>query len=220
MIAWPWLIAGLVAGLLVVAGVLRAGRVRPPEGGGPVGVVVIDPGHGGRDPGAVYAGVRESHLVLAIAQRVRAEIEGLAPGVTVRMTREDDSWVSLAGRVEFARAAGAGVFVSIHCNAAVNPDAHGGEVWHGSGAGSVELARGVGALWEEAHSDGSLPIRWRRVIDGSHFAVLRGLPDRPAVLVECGFMSNPLELLHLRDPVVQARIARLVAAVIVGVVSR
>ena len=96
--------------------------------------VVIDPGHGGHDPGAEAQGVREAHLVLSMAERLAAELQG--PGVTVHLTRHDDSFVSLDDRVDIARAHGADLLVSIHADALVDGRAAGLSVY------SFDPARG------------------------------------------------------------------------------
>ncbi|KPP96599.1 N-acetylmuramoyl-L-alanine amidase [Erythrobacter sp. HL-111] len=80
-------------------------------------LVVIDAGHGGRDPGSVGGGVREKDVVLAIARSLRAELLE-AGGIRVAMTREDDRIVPLADRPEIARQLGADLFLSIHADSA------------------------------------------------------------------------------------------------------
>jgi N-acetylmuramoyl-L-alanine amidase len=80
-------------------------------------LIVIDPGHGGRDPGAVREGVQEKVVVLAIALRLR-ELLLENGGVRVAMTREDDRIVTLAQRPEIARQLGADLFLSIHADSA------------------------------------------------------------------------------------------------------
>lgn len=80
-------------------------------------LVVIDAGHGGRDPGSNSGGIREKDIVLAIALALRDELlrEG---GIRVAMTREDDRIVTLADRPEIARQLGADLFLSIHADSA------------------------------------------------------------------------------------------------------
>lgn len=78
-------------------------------------MVVLDPGHGGLDPGAEAGAMRESRLVLAFAQDL-AEVLRRA-GMNVALTRLDDSFVPLEARVTIARAAGADLFLSIHADA-------------------------------------------------------------------------------------------------------
>lgn len=79
-------------------------------------VVVLDPGHGGRDPGAVFGKLYEKTLTLRIAKRVKTELE-LKYGVTVKMTRSTDKYVSLQERTNFANRQNADFFCSIHINA-------------------------------------------------------------------------------------------------------
>lgn len=79
-----------------------------------IGVVVIDPGHGGHDPGAVANGVIEKEVVLEIARRVKKRLEKL--GIKVILTRNGDYFVTLGERARIAQKYKADLFVSIHCN--------------------------------------------------------------------------------------------------------
>ncbi|MFN3671663.1 MAG: N-acetylmuramoyl-L-alanine amidase [Bosea sp. (in: a-proteobacteria)] len=78
-------------------------------------LVVIDPGHGGIDPGAVVAAIAEKSVVLAFGMRLKESLEATGR-YRVVMTRDDDRFVSLGDRVKIARAAGADLFVSIHAD--------------------------------------------------------------------------------------------------------
>lgn len=92
-------------------------------------VVVLDPGHGGIDPGASSGdGTLEKDLALAFAKLVAAELEGV-PGLAVRLTRTDDSFLSLNRRIRVARAYGADLFVSLHADAAPQHFVHGASVY-------------------------------------------------------------------------------------------
>jgi N-acetylmuramoyl-L-alanine amidase len=90
-------------------------RARPagPAGGKPV--VVIDPGHGGVDPGTIGAGVREKDVVLAVSQHVRTALEE-SGRYEVHMTRSTDDFISLDERLAFSRQKAASLFVSIHAD--------------------------------------------------------------------------------------------------------
>ena len=105
-------------------------------------LVVLDPGHGGRDPGAIGAkGTREKTIVLAAAQELRRQLEA-AGTCRVAMTRTNDRFVPLRDRVEFARRREAALFVSLHADSA--PGARGASVYtlgDGSDAFSLALAR-------------------------------------------------------------------------------
>ncbi len=115
--------------------------------------VVIDPGHGGKDTGAIGPhGVREKDVALAIARKVAAKVRGL--GLAVVLTRADDSFVSLEERTRIANQAKADLFVSIHCNAARQRGLAGVETWTlnvGSDRYSARLAE-----FENADADRNL----------------------------------------------------------------
>lgn len=90
--------------------------------------VVLDPGHGGNDPGAQGpTGLKEKEVTLAIAQKIAPMLAQL--GIAVSFTREDDRYVTLEERTARANAAGADLFVSIHCNAAEKPGRRGVETY-------------------------------------------------------------------------------------------
>jgi N-acetylmuramoyl-L-alanine amidase len=90
----------------------------------PLGTVVLDPGHGGRDSGALGpGGLKEKDVALSVALRLKRLLE--RRGVKVRMTRSADRFVSLLQRSRIANSSGADLFVSIHCNAARNLSARG-----------------------------------------------------------------------------------------------
>jgi N-acetylmuramoyl-L-alanine amidase len=90
--------------------------------------IVIDPGHGGHDPGAKTAGLTEADLVLDVALRLQKLLRK-QPGVEVVMTRQDDTYVPLEQRTAIANRAGADLFLSIHANASENPAARGIETY-------------------------------------------------------------------------------------------
>ena len=93
-------------------------------------VIVLDPGHGGKDPGAEGAnGLQEKNIVLSVAKKLKARIEQELD-VCVWLTREDDSFVSLKDRTIFANNKCADLFISIHTNAADNKKANGVEVYY------------------------------------------------------------------------------------------
>lgn len=90
-------------------------------------LVVLDPGHGGEDHGAMGAhGRSEAELVLDISRRVRAWLSRVAPRVRVRLTRESDVLLSLEERAAMANVLEADLFVSVHLNASSEPVEHGG----------------------------------------------------------------------------------------------
>lgn len=100
----------------------------PKRGDGPL-IVVLDPGHGGIDPGAERDGHTEANLMLTFARELRENL--IADGrFVVVMTREEDVFVPLETRISIARAAGAHVFVSLHADALAEGEAEGATVYH------------------------------------------------------------------------------------------
>jgi N-acetylmuramoyl-L-alanine amidase len=149
------------------------------------GTVVLDPGHGGYDPGGV-PGQRysEKAAALDIALRVRAGL--IARGHRVVMTRASDVFVGLSDRVSISkRTSGSPVFVSIHLNSAPNKDATGVETYYYSSK-STRLAR---AIHQQVLGAAGSPDRGVR---RARFYVLR-YNTRPSVLLELGFLTNATE---------------------------
>jgi N-acetylmuramoyl-L-alanine amidase len=102
--------------------------------------VVIDPGHGGEDPGAIgRRGTREKDIVLSIARRLKARLEQ-EPTMRVVMTRDGDYFVPLGTRVEKARQAKADLFISIHADAFIEKTARGASVFALSEKGASSSA--------------------------------------------------------------------------------
>jgi len=103
-------------------------------------IVALDPGHGGEDPGAVGpGGTREKDVVLQIALQLREQLNGL-PNLRVMMTRDADFFVPLHERVRKARRVQADLFVSIHADAFMRPDARGASVFALSESGASSAA--------------------------------------------------------------------------------
>lgn len=103
-------------------------------------IVAVDPGHGGDDPGAIgYRGLQEADITLAIAKRLKAEIDQI-PGMSAFLTRGGDYFVPLRKRIDLARKVQADLLISIHCNASRNRDATGTEVYFLSLTGATDEA--------------------------------------------------------------------------------
>jgi len=92
--------------------------------------IVVDPGHGGKDPGALgVGGLAEKDVVLAIAQRLQARLAGV-PDVDVILTRDSDVFLALEERTARANAAQADLFISVHANASTDPSLSGVETYY------------------------------------------------------------------------------------------
>ena len=92
--------------------------------------VVIDPGHGGKDPGALgkTKNVHEKHIVLSVSQLLGQKIKAMYPDVKVIYTRTNDTFIGLHERAMVARRNNADLFISIHCNGSSNTEANGSSV--------------------------------------------------------------------------------------------
>jgi N-acetylmuramoyl-L-alanine amidase len=111
------------------SGPLQIPDTRLPAGRRPVQTVVIDPGHGGRDPGAIgIGGAREKEITLKLAKALGAKLK--KRGFLVLYTRDDDRSMSLEERTAIAEAARADLFVSIHANSAPRRSVHGIETYY------------------------------------------------------------------------------------------
>jgi N-acetylmuramoyl-L-alanine amidase len=134
----------------------RAPGVRPRSGGKPL--VVIDAGHGGKDVGAISVnGGYEKTVTLAIAQDTARRLEKSGK-VRVKLTRADDRFIPLGGRVAIARAARADLFISIHADAAGNAQARGASVYTLSSVASDAIAARLAARENKADIIGGVNL--------------------------------------------------------------
>ena len=206
----------------------------PADGGSvPITVVVIDAGHGGEDGGASsVSGVVEKNVNLSVAFALRDLFE--AAGIPVVMTRTEDILLYdrgvnyqgrkkaldlaarqlIAERVAEEAAAGGGtsLFISIHMNAFPAPQYSGMQVWYGVGnTTSQTVANGI-----QSASLSLMPDNRRKTkAAGSNIYLLEHIQS-PAVLVECGFLSNPAEAEKLSTEAYQYALAAVIFAGIVG----
>ncbi len=166
-------------------------------------LVIIDPGHGGQDPGTIgIAGIQEKNVVLPISLDVVEELK--KQGVEVRLTRDRDYFVSLEGRTDMANDIDADLFVSIHANA-INlsrPDVNGLETYYyQSGLRLAEIIH-----WNILNT---VNIQ-NRNIRRARFFVLRH-STMPAVLVEVGFLTGAEDSSRLKDPDHRRQMAQAIA---------
>lgn len=186
-------------------------------------LIVLDPGHGGKDTGALGNGLREKDVVfdddagnLGIAQRVRHHL-ALA-GYRVILTRMADVFVPLSARARMAVEAGADAFISLHCNASTSQTASGIEIFRHpreqNGAG--RLARLIlDALLRQPEAEGMKD----RGVKTANFRVLQvGYKHMPAVLIETGFITNRGDAERLRSRFFREAWARAIAVAVREVV--
>jgi len=214
-------------------------------------LIVIDPGHGGEDPGAVGKyGTKEKDVNLKIAMLVKQKL--IEEGFDVLLTRETDVFIPLVKRTEFANKHNADLFISIHCNASKKPTGtdHGFEVYFLSekatdpdAVATEKLENEVVRFEKQTEELTKLQkLLWSMIVNEfinessklcsligkevtnrtqqnyrgvkqAGFYVLRGA-QMPAVLIECGFISNPVEELKLNREDFQNLIATGITAAI------
>jgi N-acetylmuramoyl-L-alanine amidase len=166
-------------------------------------LVIIDPGHGGKDSGAVgIGGIEEKNIILPIGKKVAAILQ--QHGVQAIMTRDSDYFVTLPGRVAIAERANADVFVSIHANSAgaSRPDVSGLETYYYDSG--LSLARTVHQKILQ-----SLNIKDRRVRK-ARFYVLRK-NSIPSILVETGYLTGREDIAKLKTVAYQNQMADAIA---------
>lgn len=176
----------------------------PAAGQGPLSgfTVILDAGHGGRDPGCVRNGVYEKNVNLSIVLRTKAMLE--AQGATVLLTRPDDTFVSLEYRYCFEKIHPEAVFVSIHCNAIGGNSSLSGMSAYCYTPGnekSFDLAACVysGALYATGAKDRG--IKTLSDIKVVYYSTI------PSVLIETGYLSSSAEFPLLTSPDYQDTIA-------------
>lgn len=216
-----------------LAPLLQPAHVPPATG---LRLIVLDPGHGGTDPGTQNAKMKlnEKTFTLDVAQRLKPLLE--ARGYKVLLTREKDTRfhnspaVDLPMRADFANKAMADLFLSIHFNALGNPDVHGIETYAFTPAGQ----RSSGEDERSAEGEKPQPVNrhdhWSFVAAGAIHEKLRGAVegfDRglkrarwrvlsrlacPGVLIECGFLTNDAEARKINTAEHRQKIAEGIAA--------
>ena len=194
------------------------------SGASPLTCVVLDAGHGGEDGGAVsVTGVVEKEINLAVTLALRDLFE--TAGIPVVMTRTEDRLLydrnvdfqgrkkvlDLAARRLVAEQTEGGLFISIHMNAFPQPQYCGMQVWSGvADPRSAEIAASI-----QRASTAIMPDNTRETKAAGSQIYLLDRIRTPAVLVECGFLSNPDEAARLTDAVYQNALAAVIFSAVV-----
>ncbi|MBT8042494.1 MAG: N-acetylmuramoyl-L-alanine amidase [Kiritimatiellales bacterium] len=195
-------------------------------------VVMLDPGHGGKDTGAIgKSKIHEKTVVLDISARVKKHLE--AKKIHVRLTRTSDTYPSLQQRSDLAYRTGADLFISIHADGAGDPRACGVETFIQTAAG-YDSSNHYGQPGDKSPQKGNqhdaanaalgfsiqsnlvkAAKRDDRGLRRARFAVLKNAPC-PAALVECGFLTNPDEESLLNTASYRENVARGISNGIIG----
>ena len=158
--------------------------------------IVLDPGHGGKDPGAIAkCGLREKDIVLDIAQRIKRHLE--RESIEVRLTRYDNTFISLWKRADIANKYSADFFISIHANAARSRHARGFEVFYLSEAVD-DNARAVAAA-----ENASLKY------EDSSFGNMRPSSSLEATLWDIEYSENRRESIELAKSITESACGKL-----------
>ncbi len=201
--------------------------------GAKVRTVCLDPGHGGKDPGNEIGSSQEKQYTLLLAKEVRAQLA--RAGIKASLTRSGDSFIDLPARPRLAQRRRADLFVSLHFNAAETgrSTVQGAEVYCMTPAGASSTnarGEGNGEGWfpGNRHNDQNLLLAYEmqkaltrnltvedRGVRRARFAVLREAA-MPAVLVEAGFLSHPVEGRQILSAAYRQRVAR---ALVEGLLS-
>ncbi|KOY82336.1 N-acetylmuramoyl-L-alanine amidase [Lysinibacillus macroides] len=149
-------------------------------------IIILDPGHGGKDPGTVSGSVSEKSITLKVGTQVKQLLENA--GAKVYMTRTGDTYPSLQDRVDFTQANYGEIFVSIHVNSAANTSAQGTETYYAISTGDMYQEDIDLATFINNQIVNNLNMKNRGVKQEQYY-VIRNMVI-PSILVELGFLSN------------------------------
>ncbi|MBB5031267.1 N-acetylmuramoyl-L-alanine amidase family protein [Prosthecobacter vanneervenii] len=169
--------------------------------------VILDPGHGAHDRGAAIGYVYEKHLALDTARRVEQLLR--KEGLKVIMSRSRDVFIPLQDRSALGNSRGNAIFVSIHYNYNRGGSGSGVETYYHFSS-SYMLAAYIQAYLVQRTA------MTNRGVKSANFHVIRATTKNPAVLVECGFVSNSTERSHMLTGEFRAKIAEGIAQGIVA----
>ena len=196
--------------------------------------IVLDPGHGGRDPGNMEGRRQEKQFTLSFAREL-SELLAKA-GFSVSLTRQGDSFIELPERASIARRRGADLFLSLHFNSADGPGGaavKGAETYcmtpvRASSTNARGEGAGAGAYPGNRYDAKNMLLAYQlqkaitekagaedRGVKRARFWVLRDA-EMPSALIEAGFMTNPTDAKRIYDPVLRRQLAQ---AVVEGVLA-
>lgn len=183
-------------------------------------IVLIDPGHGGMDGGAVSKnGTIEKYINLSISIKLKNELTKL--GYKVIMTREDDNGLysdkgsvrekkieDLNKRCDMRKNSNCDIFISIHLNTFPESKYYGAQIWYSDSEKSQIFASitqaNIRKYIDKENKRQEKPAK-------EQYKILRNDNDVPSVIVECGFISNPKEEERLKDEKYQKKIAEVIS---------
>ena len=159
-------------------------------------IVVLDPGHGGKDPGASGNGLQEKNIVLQIAIATKNYLDKNYEGHKTVLTRTTDVFIELLDRSAKANTLGADLFVSIHINASASVTAKGFETFRYDKSTSTKTQQAQSELHNSIMKNA--PFLTDRGRNSANFSVLRNT-NMSAVLTESGFITNKTDASNLAN---------------------
>lgn len=195
---------------MILLHILRLGLIKfiflfaltvPAQGTGSRKVIVIDPGHGGKDPGAIGINyIKEKDVVLDLGLKI-LQLNEQEAKYEIYLTRYTDTLVSLRDRTTLAKALKADLFVSLHCNHSSSPSAKGMEIFVAPGELSESKRKAILIAFGIQKSITTATGIYGRGIKFSNFQVLKETsPISPSILIELLFLSNTEEAEYSRNP--------------------
>ncbi|WP_315118723.1 N-acetylmuramoyl-L-alanine amidase CwlD [uncultured Clostridium sp.] len=183
-------------------------------------IILIDPGHGGIDGGAVSPnGTIEKDINLSISLMLKEELQ--KRGYKVAMTREEDNGLNgekgtvrekkiedLNNRCKMKKESNCSMFISVHLNIFPQSKYYGAQVWYSGNDNSKKLASLIQSNFKQNLDQTN--NRMEKAANND-YKILRGVDEIPSVIVECGFLSNYEEEKKLKDRDYQLKIAQIIA---------
>ncbi|MFJ8514684.1 N-acetylmuramoyl-L-alanine amidase [Lysinibacillus xylanilyticus] len=149
-------------------------------------IIILDPGHGGKDPGTVMGSNSEKNITLKVSTLVKQKLENA--GAKVYMTRTGDTYPTLQGRVDFTNANYGEIFVSVHVNSAANTSAQGTETYYAISTGDMHQEDIDLGTFVNNQIVNNLNMKNRGVKETPYYVIKNMII--PSVLVELGFLTN------------------------------
>lgn len=179
-------------------------------------IVVLDAGHGGKDPGATYNNVLEKNVNFNILSKTKTLFEN--SDIKVYYTRESDVFVSLENRTKFVKEVCADIFISLHMNASTYTTAKGTEIFYSksnntaitSGLTSYKLAKAF-----SSNLCAAMDSSYRGIASADYYVITYN--SVPAILIELGFISNSEECSKLTNDIYQYRTANAIYQSVIDV---
>ena len=181
------------------------------------GTILIDPGHGGKDPGGSAEQLKESDWALSFAKSLETELK--AQGHVVILTRTEDQFLPLKDREALVHQAKADVVLGIHLSSSKNSSDHGIRIYRCPRAEVADLSPKETELAEQLGKAFSTGISAKPVVSSGHLG-RAFLGSKGALLLELGYLSNAEDLKNIRSPEYQQELIKALSGAVTGVLAQ